>query len=230
MSVVTQMLLVTGNQHKVEEFERLAPMIEWTSLSAWELANRGVRGPEIIEDADSFAGNALLKARAGISRTGLLSIADDSGICVDALGGAPGIYSARYVEGSDEDRYCRVLEELQNTPPEDRGAAFHCALAVCGLTASQRAQVEERLASHEFEAFTSVAWEERDLIVSAQCHGVIGAGPRGEEGFGYDPIFYPTFDRQSGEISMAVMSGADKDIYSHRGRALRLLARLLFES
>lgn len=227
---MNQVLLVTGNQHKLEEFKRLAPSIEWTSLGAWELTNRGARGPEIIEDADSFAGNALIKARAGRSRTGLLSIADDSGLCVDALGGAPGIYSARYIEGSDEDRYRKVLEELHDIPAKDRGASFHCALAVCGLTADQRALVNGRLADQPLEARTSVMWEGDDLVVSAQCHGVIGDSPQGAEGFGYDPIFYPSFDQQNGEISMAMMSGSDKDIYSHRGRSLRLLASLLFES
>ena len=218
------MILVTGNLHKLEEFERLIPWAGWEVLGAWEKRERGQVGPDIIEDADSFAGNAMLKARAGWERTGLISFADDSGLCVDALDGAPGIYSARYVSGSDRDRYMALLNALKAIPGAARSASFHCALVVCGLSENQR----DVIRGVDFEAVTeegsSVTWIDDCLVVHGICPGEIRHEPHGERGFGYDPIFNLTTGQ-----SVASLSGIEKDRYSHRGRALRTLARVFSE-
>ena len=218
------MILVTGNQHKLEEFERMIPWTDWESLGAWELRERGQVGPDIIEDADSFAGNAILKARAGWERTGVISFADDSGLCVDALDGAPGIYSARYVLGSDRDRYMALLDALKMIPDATRSASFHCALVVCGLSAAQR----DVIRGVDFDAATeegsAVTWIDEYLVVHGVCPGEIRREPHGDGGFGYDPIF----NLLTGQ-SLASLSGTEKDRHSHRGRALRTLARVLSE-
>ena len=220
------MILVTGNLHKVEEFERLMPSVSWEALSSWELRERGERGAEIVEDADSFIGNAMIKAREGWRRTGKVSLADDSGLCVDALDGAPGIYSARYAPGSDRDRYEALLKNLNAVPHADRSAHFYCALAICGLSHQDRIALkglesrEERAA----EMREVKLWIEDCLVVTGVCQGRISAGPSGQGGFGYDPIF----ELMSGQ-SFASLTGEDKDTYSHRGRALRALDGLLRE-
>jgi XTP/dITP diphosphohydrolase len=216
------MILVTGNQHKLEEFKRLIPVAHWETLGDWELCERGMLGPEIIEDADSFAGNAILKARAGWRRTGIISFADDSGLCVDALDGAPGIYSARYVAGSDTDRYQALLQALSAIPNADRSASFHCALAVCGLSAEQRHVLSQLDVTPSLEEGSSVTWIDDCLIVHGICRGEISQAPFGEGGFGYDPIFNLVHGP-----SFASLTGSNKDVYSHRGRALRTLARVL---
>jgi XTP/dITP diphosphohydrolase len=233
------MLIVTRNQHKFEEFQRLAPHISWRTLGAWERHHE--RAPsEIIEDADTFAGNAILKAEAGHRLTGEVTIADDSGLCVDALEGRPGIYSARYVDGTDRDRYLALLEELSEVCLEERGAFFHCALAICGLNTQRLSALEEHLSTLE----TRVDQHDADsgarelsgqhsrldahysilngsFIVEARCYGRIATRPSGGAGFGYDPVF----ELQDGR-SFASISGVEKDQISHRGQALRALMKI----
>lgn len=222
------MILVTGNLHKLEEFKRLAPSISWEALGAWEDRERGARGPEIIEDADSFVGNAILKAREGWRRTGLTSLADDSGLCVDALDGAPGIYSARYAVGSDVDRYQALLKAMEEVPDPDRTAHFTCAIAICGLSIAHRERLEALIPPHTDSTNTplqeGVIWREGCLVVIGQCQGMISRAPTGERGFGYDPIFKLIDGR-----SFAKLSGVEKDTYSHRGEALRTLTRFCEE-
>ena len=218
------MILVTGNQHKLKEFKRLIPGAHWETLGEWEIREQGAVGPEIIEDADSFAGNAILKARAGWLRTGITSFADDSGLCVDALDGAPGIYSARYVSGTDMDRYQALLSALETIPNANRSAAFHCALAVCGLSQEQQEVLDQLDMTPHLEDGTSVICEEHCLVVHGICKGTIRHEPFGKGGFGYDPIF----DLYHGQ-SFASLSGVEKDKYSHRGRAIRTLASILSE-
>jgi XTP/dITP diphosphohydrolase len=159
-----------------------------------------------IADADetglSFVENALLKARHASAATGLPALADDSGLCVDALGGAPGLYSARYggVHGDDARNIARLLGELRDVVDEERTARFHCALALLRS-----------------------ADDPRPLIAEGSWEGRILHAPRGAAGFGYDPVF---LDPENG-LSAAELDPAIKNAVSHRGRALAALkARL----
>jgi XTP/dITP diphosphohydrolase len=159
-----------------------------------------------IADADetglSFVENALLKARHASAATGLPALADDSGLCVDALGGAPGLYSARYggVHGDDARNIARLLGELRDVVDEERTARFHCALALLRSADDPRPLIAEG------------SWEGRILHAS-----------RGAAGFGYDPVF---LDPENG-LSAAELDPAIKNAVSHRGRALAALkARL----
>jgi XTP/dITP diphosphohydrolase len=159
-----------------------------------------------IADADetglSFVENALLKARHASAATGLPALADDSGLCVDALGGAPGLYSARYggVHGDDARNIARLLGELRDVVDEERTARFHCALALLRS-----------------------ADDPRPLVAEGSWEGRILHAPRGAAGFGYDPVF---LDPENG-LSAAELDPAIKNAISHRGRALAALkARL----
>jgi len=153
-----------------------------------------------VEDGDSFEANALIKARAAHARLGGAVIADDSGIESDDLGGAPGIYSARYAgEGaSDEDNLDKLLREVDAAGGERR-AAYVCAIALVGEDGSE----------HVFEA---------------TCAGTLLRERRGEGGFGYDPIFVPDDTGPDDGRTMSELSPAEKNAISHRGRAARLLA------
>lgn len=154
------------------------------------------------ETGDSFAANAVAKAKHTARATGLPAIADDSGLEVDALGREPGIRSARYAgEGaSDEDRYRKVLDLMRDVPDHRRQARFRCAAAF----ATAECQV---------------------LLAEGACQGCIARAPAGTGGFGYDPIFVPNGHART----MAQLTAAQKHAISHRGRALRLLAKLLRE-
>jgi XTP/dITP diphosphohydrolase len=159
-----------------------------------------------IADADetglTFVENALLKARHASAATGLPALADDSGLCVDALGGAPGLYSARYcgVHGDDARNIARLLGELRGVPDAARGARFHCALALLRS-----------------------ADDPRPIIAEGSWEGRILHAPRGAGGFGYDPVF---LDPENA-LSAAELDPAIKNAISHRGRALAALrARL----
>ena len=152
------------------------------------------------EAGDTFAANALLKARAAAQATGLPAIADDSGLEVDALGGEPGVMSARYAgEGaSDADRYRRVLALLADVPDAPRTARFRCAAAF-------------------------VSPEGVELLAEGTCEGRLAREPTGAGGFGYDPIFVP----EGYAVTMAQLTPEQKHIISHRGRALRALVPLI---
>lgn len=159
--------------------------------------------PEVAlpaETGETFAENALAKARVAARATGLPAIADDSGLEVDALGGEPGVMSARYAgeSASDADRYRRVLTLLAEVPDERRTARFRCAAAF-------------------------VSPEGAELFAEGTCEGRIARAPAGAGGFGYDPIFLP----EGHEITMAQLTPEQKHAISHRGRALRALARCL---
>ena len=189
-----KLLLATQNKHKVEEFSRiLAPM-------GWEILPQDAVCPEldVEETGTTFAENARLKAMALYRATGFPTVADDSGLCVDALDGAPGVYSARYAgEGHDSDaNISKLLEELRNVPPEKRTAHFVCSICL--------------------------VFHERDILTcEGLCTGTIGFERHGNDGFGYDPVF------MVGERSFAQLNGAEKDKISHRGMALRELYTLL---
>lgn len=155
---MTTFVLATHNAHKVEELRRILG----ERLGEHELV--GYDGPEPVEDGDSFEANALIKARAANAHTGLPAIADDSGIAVRALGGAPGIHSARYAgTRSDVDNYTKLLRELEGV--EDRAADFVCAAALVD--------------------------GERELTVLGVWPGEVLTAPSGAHGFGYDPVFRP---------------------------------------
>jgi XTP/dITP diphosphohydrolase len=158
--------------------------------------------PDVVEDRDTFEGNATKKAIEVAACTGKPALADDSGLAVDALGGAPGVYSARYdpdaESGNDPKNYHKLLNDLKNIPPEERTAQFVCCLAL---------------------AYP----DGRTRTFFGHSRGRIGYEPRGAKGFGYDPIFIPEgFDR-----TFAEMTAEEKDALSHRGKALQKLAEFL---
>lgn len=159
--------------------------------------------PEPIEDQPTFEGNALLKARAGFAATGLVSLADDSGLCVEALNGMPGVLSARWSgkPKSDERNNLLLLDQLEDVPDERRAAHFVSVVAVCH-------------AGGEF-------------VVTGEMHGRIIRELRGTDGFGYDVLFVP--DDTDDDRTSAELSKAEKDAISHRGKALRQVASRLQE-
>ncbi len=190
-----KLLVATGNAHKLEEFAELLPGIELCSLRDFPPA------PEVVEDAPDFAGNAILKARAGWERTGVVTLADDSGIEVACLDWAPGIHSARYVEGTDADRLSALLRNTEDAT--DRRARFRCLIAVAGLP--------EDLPLPE-----GLVRRDGCVLAEGRVDGVLTRAPRGESGFGYDPIFELPDGRTSAELS-----SEEKHAISHRGRAAR---------
>jgi XTP/dITP diphosphohydrolase len=185
-----RLVLATRNQYKLRELGALLAPHELDPLPA------GVELPP--EDGSSFAENALIKARAAADATGRPAIADDSGIVVEALGGGPGIRSARYAgeDATDEENLAELLRDLEGET--DRRAAYVCVLAL----------VEPGRPPELFEG---------------RCTGAIVRTPRGSGGFGYDPAFLPD-DRAPGDRrTMAELDPAEKDAISHRGRAARTL-------
>ena len=194
-------VLATRNSHKAEELKRI---LEELALDCELLTVADFPGaPEVEETESTFEGNALLKARALAKFTGLAAIADDSGICVDALDGNPGVLSARWsgaTENVDKANLDLVLEQTKNVAPEKRGAKFVCAAVV-------------------------VFPDGKELVSIGEMAGSLLTEPIGENGFGYDPIFVPT----GYEISTAQMRASEKDAISHRGKALNQLAHQISE-
>jgi len=181
-----RLTVATHNEHKLVEFARLLPDYELVALPP------GSEAPD--EDGDSFAANALIKARAGAEASGGPTIADDSGICAQSLGGAPGILSARWAgEQCDDGANLQML--IDRTEPGDR-LEYICAIAYC----DPQSGTEE--------------------LVEASCLGRRAAEPRGERGFGYDPAFEPL---DAPGRTMAELEGDEKDRISHRGGAARAL-------
>lgn len=189
-----KLILASNNQHKVEEFTRVLQPLGYEVISQKQA---GI-DLEVEETGETFAENARLKAEAVYRLAHLPTIADDSGLEVDALDNAPGVYSARYAgEGAtDADRNAKLLGQLQDVPEEERGARFVCVLHF----------IDENGKSYSLRG---------------ECPGRIGYAPQGENGFGYDPIFLV------GDKSFAELSPAEKDAVSHRGRALAFLETLL---
>jgi XTP/dITP diphosphohydrolase len=184
-----RLLLATRNPHKLREFERLLPAVTLDQLPD------GAPAPP--EDGDTYAANALIKARAAAASTGRAAIADDSGIEAAALGGAPGVRTARFAgnEATDADNLAKLGAEA----PAGSALRYVCVIA----------HVEPGGAEHLFEGSAA---------------GTVAAAPRGHGGFGYDPLFVP--DEAPGR-TMAELSDAEKDAISHRGRAARALAEWL---
>jgi XTP/dITP diphosphohydrolase len=189
---VTRLVLGTANRHKVIELSRILA----ASHVGVELASLGdfPAAPGVAETGATFAENSLLKARAVAAFTGLASVADDSGLCCDALHGMPGVLSARWsgAHADDASNLRLLLDQLSDVADERRGAQFRCVAALV-LPSGQE-----------------------ELSEGTLCGRLI-RGPRGSNGFGYDPIFVPDGEQRT----TAEMSAAEKDAISHRGQALR---------
>jgi XTP/dITP diphosphohydrolase len=192
------LVLASRNASKLAELRRILEAsgvdVSVTGLSEYPDL------PEVAETGATFAENALLKARAVVAHTGRPAVADDSGLCVDALNGMPGVLSARWAgrHGDDEANLRLVLAQLADVPEARRAAHFTCAAAL-------------------------VLPSGREHVTEGTVSGRITDAPRGTNGFGYDPIFVPA----SAELTTAEMTPEAKDAISHRGRALRALAPVI---
>jgi len=188
-------LIATHNMKKREELHRILKPL---SIDVYLDFEKGIKLREVEETGETFRENALLKARAGCEDSGMPCIADDSGLCVEALDGRPGVYSARYhgEETPYSEKMQYMLEELKDVPKEKRTAYF-VSVAAC------------------------VFPDGREFTVEGRCEGFIGFEPKGENGFGFDPVF------MVGEKSFAQLLAEEKDAISHRGKSLSLLAKTL---
>jgi len=196
--MTARLVLATRNAHKVGE---LADILRATGTDV-ELVPLPDDSPDVVEDGLTFAENALKKARSAAATTGLPSVADDSGICVDALNGMPGVFSARWAgTGRDDAANLQlVLDQVADVPDEHRGAYFACAAALVLPSGEER-------------------------VVEGRVTGVLIRSPRGTGGFGYDPAFVPL----GHELTTAEMPAEEKNAISHRGEAFRALAPVLRE-
>ena len=188
-----KIIAATKNKNKLREFGEI--------LKDFEIISQEEAGVniDVEETGTTFEENSMIKAKAIFEATGICAIADDSGLCVDALGGEPGIYSARYGgEGlDDKGRTALLLKNMEDVPDEKRSARFVCVITLVG----------------------------NDGIITArgECEGKIDYSPKGENGFGYDPVF---FVEQFGK-TMAEISPEEKNAISHRGKALEIFAKKL---
>ena len=202
-----RLLLASANQGKLRE---LRAILDGLPVELVGLAEAGLgEPPEVEETGATFLENALLKARAYAAWSGLAAVADDSGLEVDALGGAPGVRSARYAGqgASDQANLDKLLAELAGVPPDRRTARFRCT-AVLVDPSWGSGGLKPSPSERRGEWHSAAAWEGRLLDA-----------PRGSGGFGYDPVFVPDgWDRTSAEVDQAT-----KDAASHRGRAFRAL-------
>jgi XTP/dITP diphosphohydrolase len=193
-----EVVLATHNAHKVAEFQRiLGERMPGLTVLAYD-------GPSPVEDGTSFAENALIKARAAAEHTGRIALADDSGITVDVMGGAPGIFSARWAgeRAGDEENVRLLLAQLGDVRRPNRGAAFHCTIAVVVPSAVLR----DADADEEF-------------VAEGLWRGSLAYEPRGSHGFGYDPVFEP----EGHEVTAAELLPEQKNAISHRARAFEAL-------
>lgn len=193
--IIMDFILATNNMKKLAEMQRILSPLGINVVTAKML---GKQLEDVEEDGKTFEDNAKLKARAACKEMNMPAIADDSGLCVDYLDGAPGIFSARFAgeHGNDEKNNDLLLEKLDGVPLEKRTAHYVCAIC-CTFP------------------------DGREIVVRGECNGVIGFERDGHEGFGYDPLFLvdgKAFGRYTAE---------DKDKISHRGNALRLLTKEL---
>jgi len=193
-----KMVLASRNRKKIAELQTLLGE-SFPDLELLSLDDVGFVG-EIEETGETFEENALIKAQTACRVSGLPGIADDSGLAVDALNGAPGVYSARYAggHGDDEANNAKLLSELENVPDEKRTASFICCMAV--------------------------VWPNgKKVTVQGSVSGLILREKRGNGGFGYDPLFYyPPLEKTTAELS-----AEEKNAVSHRGSAVRELCRVL---
>lgn len=202
-----EVLVATGNAGKIREIQE--------SLRGVQVRLRYLREfhdiSRVEEDGETYEENAILKAVGYSKQAGICALADDSGLEVDALGGFPGVLSARYGGGlaSDQERTEKLLMALNQHPRQERTARFICCIALAGwaLGESQASSDDPRVLH----------------VCEAKCEGLIGEGPRGNNGFGYDPVFVPiSYDRTFGELPAAV-----KNVISHRAHALAAMRAFL---
>ncbi len=194
-----RLLLATNNAGKAHEYALLLRDIPFTVTTP---AQEGLR-IEVAETGETFADNAKLKAQTYASASGLITLADDSGLQVDVLDGRPGVQTARYGGAglSDSERYTLLLRELKDVPPEKRTARFYCVIAIADP------------ANKEI------------TLCDGECPGTITFAPRGELGFGYDPIFYvPEMGK-----TFAELTDEEKNSISHRAHAARAAAAILIK-
>ncbi|MFC5370336.1 RdgB/HAM1 family non-canonical purine NTP pyrophosphatase [Arcanobacterium bovis] len=200
--MTTKLVLATRNEHKVEELRQILKA-QIPSLDVAEIQSaRSSDLPEPVEDAVTFAGNALIKARQIVAHTGIAAVADDSGICVDVLGGAPGIFSARWSgrHGDDTANLDLLLAQLADVPSEHRGANFTCAAAL-------------------------VLPDGREFVKIGQVFGALRFERAGCGGFGYDPIF----QAEGMDVTLAELDAEQKNQISHRNNAFSQIAPLVAE-
>ena len=199
---MTEVFLASRNAKKIEEMRRILDQ----SLPGIRVLGLDdvVAYDEPVEDQATFEGNALVKARAGLRATGLPSLADDSGLCVDALNGMPGVLSARWAGQAKDDHANNLLllEQLADVPDDRRGARFRCVVALCHRDGDER-------------------------VAPGEMPGRVIRELRGSGGFGYDVLFVP--DEQEGELTSAEMTAEEKDRISHRGHSLRAIAPAVVE-
>ena len=190
-----KIVIATSNRGKIQEMINAFKDMPVELIS---LADLPEKYPEPVEDGDTFEANSLIKAKYYQQQTGMACLADDSGLEVEALSGAPGVYSARFAgeSASDDDHNTKLKQELKGIGKESSPAAYQCAL-------------------------TFMDADGRVLTAKGFCRGEIRLQARGENGFGYDPYFYV------GDVTMAEMSMKEKQAISHRGAALREMAELL---
>lgn len=190
---INKVVLATGNKGKVKELARMLSGLGIEVLPQSELAVT-----EVAETGSTFVENAIIKARHAAKQTGLPAIADDSGLAVDVLGGAPGVYSARYSgdDATDQSNIIKLLDAMADIPKEDRQAKFLCVLV-----------------------FMRHADDPTPIICQGEWLGEITTEQQGENGFGYDPVFWV----ETQNCSSAQLSPEQKNVLSHRGKALKLL-------
>jgi XTP/dITP diphosphohydrolase len=198
-----RLLVATRSIHKLRE---LREVLELRRTDLVSLDDLGIQG-DPVEDGATFETNAAIKARFGVRASGLPTLADDSGIEVDALDGGPGVRTRRYAgpDASDADNNAKLLQALAGIAPEQRAARYVCVLALALPDATGR------------RGGQSV------LTTRGSCRGRIAAVPRGTEGFGYDPIFEPLSEPPGGR-TLGMWSPAEKHVISHRARAARRMA------
>lgn len=191
-------ILATNNNNKVREFREI---LAGQDIEVLPLKEAGIEA-DIEETGETFEENALIKARAVCKMTGKPALADDSGLCVDYLDGAPGVYSSRFM-GEDtpySEKNAAIIEKLSGVPEEERGAAFHCVMAL-------------------------VFPDGREFTAEGKMPGIIAYDPAGENGFGYDPIvFLPEYGKTSAELLPE-----EKNAISHRGEALKKMLKIIGE-
>ncbi|MBQ6830739.1 MAG: RdgB/HAM1 family non-canonical purine NTP pyrophosphatase [Clostridia bacterium] len=190
--------------HNVAKLRELSRILEPLGIEAVTDRDLGIELPEVDETGTTFAENAFLKAESACKATGLPAIADDSGIVVDALNGAPGVYSARYggPDCDDQGRNLLLLREMDGVPWEKRTAHYACAVC-CVFPDNAPA-----------------------IMVEGEMHGYVGTEQHGDRGFGYDPLFYVLQDDGTYKTA-AQLTDEEKDAISHRGNALRLFKQEL---
>ncbi len=197
-----ELLVATGNAHKVAELRSMLEPLGITVVTPDDIGGL----PEVVEDGATFAENAVKKAAGAALHTKRWCLADDSGIAVEHLNGAPGVHSARYAgtHGDDAGNNAKLLAELAGVPDDQRTAKFVCALALVDADGNALA------------------------VIEGETHGRILESPIGENGFGYDPLFLFTEpDLPQSNRGFATLSSAEKNAISHRGRALHDLAQQL---